>query len=304
MLPAPQAVRSRRPEVRQQHSLEAIASRAATPPRVAVELRSGEGRADEGRAERAEHADAVHACLFEHGFDELGGGRGAPLEGRVHEILERLAAAHADEGGDLIPGGRPVCAERRQLLELAGEAAEIGSHAGEEQLPGLGREREAQLLRPVGHPALDPRRGQRRNLDGRCPAHELGVGWLGGAVHQHQHRGGIGRIDIAEQLLTHLSRLAKLLHAPKNDGPGGGKHGGCVHQRIECLGVEIGDCALVNVEVAGSRVDRVLEEGAHRLVLEHVLLAMEIVDGIRRALLQAPKQRVKGERPHTGRKLP
>src|SRR5206468_3748523 len=69
-------------------------------------------------------------------------------------------------------------------------------------------------------------------------------------------------------------------------------------------GVEIGGCALVEVEVAGGRVDRALHEGAHRLILQLVLLAVEIVDGIRRALLQAPEQCVKGESPHTGRKLP
>src|SRR5207302_3842969 len=113
--------------------LEAIASRAAAPPRVAVEFRPGERRADEGRAERAEHPDAVHACLLEHRFDEPGGGRGAPLEGRVHEILKRLAAPHADERGDLISGGWPPRAERGELLELAGDAAEGGSHAREEQ---------------------------------------------------------------------------------------------------------------------------------------------------------------------------
>src|SRR5437762_14257588 len=49
---------------------------------------------------------------------------------------------------------------------------------------------------------------------------------------------------------------------------------------------------------------RAVQERAHRLVLQHVFLAVEIVDGIRGALLQAPKQRVKGESPHTGRKLP
>src|SRR5439155_27129266 len=86
--------------------------------------------------------------------------------------------------------------------------------------------------------------------------------------------------------------------------PGGGEEGGRVHKCIEGLGVEIGGGTLVDVQVARGRVDRALEEGAHRLILEHVLLAMEIVDGIRRALLQAPEQRVKGESPHTGRKLP
>src|SRR6266516_4084529 len=61
LLPAPQAVRSRGPEVRQQRTLQAIA-----PPGVAIELRPGERRADEGGAQRAEHADAAHTCLLEH----------------------------------------------------------------------------------------------------------------------------------------------------------------------------------------------------------------------------------------------
>src|SRR5882762_10225110 len=118
--------------MRQQHALEAVASRAAAAPRVAVELRPRESRADEGGAERAEHADCAHACLFEHRLDEPGGGRCAPLEGCIHEILHRLAAAHADKRGHLVARGRPSCAERRELLELAGEAAEVGSYTGEE----------------------------------------------------------------------------------------------------------------------------------------------------------------------------
>src|SRR5256885_397245 len=61
LLPAPQAVWSRRPEVRQECSLEAIAVWGAAPPGVAVELRPGERRADEGGAKRAEHPHAVHA---------------------------------------------------------------------------------------------------------------------------------------------------------------------------------------------------------------------------------------------------
>src|SRR5947199_6312150 len=96
LLPAPQAVRPRRSEVRQQHSLEPIGSRAATARCVAVELRPSERRADEGRAKGAEHADAAHASLLEHRLDEPGGVRCAPLKGRVHEILERPAAAHPD----------------------------------------------------------------------------------------------------------------------------------------------------------------------------------------------------------------
>src|SRR5439155_19241196 len=147
-------------------SLGAIASRAAAAPRVAVELAPRERRADEGGADRAEHADAAHACLLEHRLDEPGGVGCAPLESRVDEILERFAAAHADERSDFVTAGWPPGAERCELLELTGEAAEVGSHAGEEQLPGLGGERESELLGAVGHPAPDSLRGPRRDLHG------------------------------------------------------------------------------------------------------------------------------------------
>src|SRR5439155_605503 len=154
-----------------------------TPPPSPA--RPSERRADEGRAEGAEHADAAHAGLLEHRLDEPGGVGCAPLKGRVHEILERLAAAHPDERGHLIPGGRSPGAQRGELLELSGKAAEVVSHAGEEQLPRLGREGETQLLGAVPHPALDPVWRQRRDVNGRRPAYELGVGRLGTTVHQH-----------------------------------------------------------------------------------------------------------------------
>src|SRR2546421_5965531 len=52
-----------------------------------------------------------------------------------------------------------------------------------------------------------PFRGQRRDLHGGRPADELGVGWLSGAVHQHQHRGGIGRVEVVQRSEEHTSEL-------------------------------------------------------------------------------------------------
>src|SRR2546427_8116408 len=50
--------------------------------------------------------------------------------------------------------------------------------------------------------------------------------------------------------------------------------------------------------------DLPLDEGPDGLVLQHILVAMEVVHRVGRALLQAPQQRVEREGPHTGRKLP
>jgi len=105
------------PEVRQQRTLQAIAvaeRRDRAPP--------GRAPCDEGGCQRAEHADAAHTCLLEHGFDQPGSVRCASLERRVDEILERLAAAHATSAATRLGWWAAPRRAARASRALTGEA--------------------------------------------------------------------------------------------------------------------------------------------------------------------------------------
>src|SRR2546428_3324202 len=90
------------------------------------------------------------------------------------------------------------------------------------------------------------------------------------------------------------------------DQAGLGEQRGSVHERAPRRRVEVGGPARVDVEVAGGGLHSASGERPQRLVLQDVFVTMQVVNRVGRASLrlEAPEQRVEGESPHTGLKLP
>src|SRR5258708_20418139 len=73
---------------------------------------------------------------------------------------------------------------------------------------------------------------------------------------------------------------------------------------MEPFGVQLAGGALVHVEITQTGVHRRVQQRRDRLVLQDVLVAVEVVDGVGWALLEAPEELVQGDRPHRAGKLP
>src|ERR1700694_4156317 len=101
-------------------------------------------------------------------------------------------------------------------------------------------------------------------------------------------------------------RLAfpELLDAPDHDRAPLGKHGRRVHEGVERLGTQVGGITAIEVEIAGGKLHSPLHNGPDSLVLEDILVTVQEINGVWSALLEATKERIEGERRHTGRKLP
>ena len=298
LAPVAQAVRPGGPQVAEQGVFE---------PRMrgaAVQLGARQRGAEQCRTQSGDDADAGHPRLLEGETGEPGGVGAAALQRGVHEVEDRRALTHPHRRRHVGARGRPPVRERRQLLELLGQRSEVAPHGGNEQLHRLGLDRQAQPARVVRRPAADPVGAQAVHLHRRGARGEIRSG-VTVALHENQHGGGIGIVEVADELVAGFALRLHLLDAAQHHRAALGDHGGGVHERPERLRVQLSGGAGVHVEVSRRRIHGALEQRPHGFLLQHVLLAMEIVHRAGRgSLLQTLEKRIEREGRHTGRKLP
>ena len=79
-----------------------------------------------------------------------------------------------------------------------------------------------------------------------------------------------------------------------------GHHGERVAQRLDGLRVELAGASLVVVEIAEPGIQHSIDDGADRLVLQHVLLTVEVHGGRNLAAPDQPGERLEGLLGHGG----
>ena len=153
-------------------------------------------------------------------------------------------------------------------------------------------------------PAPDAVRRQACHVDRRRAPREVRFGLLRAALHQREDGVGTGVLEIGEQRVTRPGLLAQLFDTTQHDLAAFGQHGRSVHEAVQPLGVQLARGPLVHVEITQTRVHRRVQQRGDRLILQDVLVAVEVVDGVGWARLEMPEKLVQGDRPHRAGKLP
>ncbi len=214
------------------------------------------------------------------------------------------AVLRADLGGHIGARRGAIARDRAQLVQLLHQTCEIVARRGQQQVYGVGFERELDAARAVRDPAPDAVRRQASHVDRRRPPHEIRLGFLPAALDQGEDGVGTGVLEIGEQGIARPGLLAQLLDTAQHDHAAFGQHGRSVHEAVQPLGVQLAGGTLVHVEITQPRVHRRVQQRRDRLVLQDVLVAVEVVDGVGWARLEAPEELVQGDRPHRAGKLP
>ena len=154
-------------------------------------------------------------------------------------------------------------------------------------------ERHAECARPDEQPALRPLGGERLTGHRVGPADQILVlVFLGGALHQDDHRLRRGPLEVLEEGRPGLGLPLPALDVAQHDDPAIRHHGKSGAEHEDRLRVELSGRALIEVEVAQRGIERPVEDPLDRLVLEDLLGAVEIVDGRQLPLGQGAQQRV------------